>query len=424
MYLEKVNLKNYKAIKELEIDLKPGINLLIGDNGTGKTSVLEGLAVELSGMFVNVTGVSTKNIVREDVRMMIETTGDSSTSVIYCEPISVGCSLKTCDEKEFSWNRVKEEVSSTHTKIDDKGVCAWMKKLTNQSDTILPLISFQSAARAWRVKRGDFGTELKKKLDDRRCGYIGCLDSSMDVKSIQQWCMKQEIVAVNKGKHIGGYETFKLIISAFMKEINELDEAPEIYYSPQFSELVYKDSKEEMTISKLSAGYQSLLWMIMDLAYRVCLLNPELRDRSQIKGIVLIDEIDMHLHPKWQWNIIKALSLTFEKIQFIIATHSPIVISSAKEANLILLDEKQEVTYLPGCYGYAVEDVLCYRQESMSRPKNVKVLIEQINEFVDDEQFEDAEKTLVQLKNVLGENNSEFKKMAGIIEDAKMIWES
>ena len=48
--------------------------------------------------------------------------------------------------------------------------------------TILPLISFQSAARAWRVRRGDFGTELKKKLDDRRCGYIGCLDSSMDVK--------------------------------------------------------------------------------------------------------------------------------------------------------------------------------------------------------------------------------------------------
>ena len=83
----------------------------------------------------------------------------------------------------------------------------------------------------------------------------------------------------------------------------ELDEAPKIYYSPQFSELVYKDKNEEMAISKLSAGYQSLLWMIMDLAYRVCLLNPELRDISQIKGIVLIDEIDMHLHPKWQWNI-------------------------------------------------------------------------------------------------------------------------
>lgn len=423
MYLEKVHIKNYKGIEEIDIDLKPGINLLIGDNGAGKTSVLEGVAVALSGLFVNVAGVSTKNFIKEDVRMIIDPIGDASTSVTYCEPISAGCNLKICTGEEYKWNRIKEELSSTHTKINDKAVCAWMKKLTNQTNSILPLVSFQSAARAWKVRRGDFGTELQKKLDDRRCGYIGCLDSSMDVKSIQQWCMKQEVIAVNKGK-VREYETFKNIISIFMKEINELDESPEVYYSPQFGELAYKDSKEDMAISKLSAGYQSLLWMIMDLAYRVCLLNPELSDRSQIKGIVLIDEIDMHLHPKWQWNIIKALSTTFENVQFVIATHSPIVISSAKEANLILLDEEQGVTYLPECYGYAVEDVLCYRQESVSRPKNVKVLIDQINEFVDDENFNNAEKALTQLKSILGEENSEFKKMAGVVADAKMIWES
>lgn len=94
MYLEKVSLKNYKAIEKIELDLKPGINLLIGDNGAGKTSVLEGIAVALGGLFVNVAGVSTKNIVKEDVRMMIDFIGDSSTAVTYCEPISAGCSYK------------------------------------------------------------------------------------------------------------------------------------------------------------------------------------------------------------------------------------------------------------------------------------------------------------------------------------------
>ena len=183
--------------------------------------------------------------------------------------------------------------------IGIKRVCVWMKKLTNDLDSILPLVRFQSAARTWRVKRGDFGTELKKKLDDRRCGYIGCLDSSMDVKSIQQWCIKQELMMSNKGT-VREYEMFKNIVASFMKEINELDEIPSIYYSSQFEELVYKDDKTEIPISKLSAGYQSLLWMIMDLAYRVCLLNPELESREQVTGIVLIDEIDLHLHPKWQ----------------------------------------------------------------------------------------------------------------------------
>lgn len=420
MYLKKIHIKNYKAIKELDIELKPGVNLLIGDNGAGKTSVLEGIAVALGGMFVNVAGVSTKNIIKEDVRFIIKPLGDSSTSIEYCEPVSAGCELYISDSQEFAWNRIKEEVSATHTKIDNKDVCLWMKKMTNNSETNLPLISFQSAARAWRVRRGDFGTELKKKLDDRRCGYIGCLDSSMDVKSVQQWCLKQEVMASNKGT-VREYEMFKNIVATFMKEINELSDVPSIFYSPQFDELVYKDDKAEMPISKLSAGYQSLLWMIMDLAYRVCMLNPELDNREKITGIVLIDEIDLHLHPKWQWNVIEALRKTFENVQFIIATHSPIVISASKEANLVLLDNEQEVNYLPDCYGYEVEDVLRFRQESISRPKNVKSLVDQIENAIDDTDFETAFALLEKLKAVLGEDNSEYKKMAGMVADAKLI---
>lgn len=420
MYLKKVYIQNYKAIEKLDIDFKPGINLLIGDNGAGKTSVLEGIAVALGGMFVNVTGVSTKNIVKDDVRIKIKPIGDSSTTIEYCEPVSSGCTMHVSDEQEFTWNRIKKEVSSTHTKIDDKSVCTWMKKLTNNSESILPLISFQSAARAWKVKRGDFGTELKKKLDDRRCGYIGCLDLSMDVKSIQQWCLKQEIMFSNKGD-IREYEMFKNIVAAFMKEINELENIPMIYYSPQFKELIYKEENEEMPISKLSAGYQSLLWMIMDIAYRVCMLNPELESRKQLTGIVLIDEIDMHLHPKWQWNVIEALRQTFENVQFIIATHSPIVISASKDANIVLLDNDQDVSYLPDCYGYEVEDVLRYRQESVSRPKKVESLIDEIESAIDDVDFDRASDVLEKLKVILGENNSEYKKMDGMISDAKMI---
>ena len=81
MYLEKIHIENYKAIGKLDIDLKPGVNLIIGDNGAGKTSVLEGIAVALGGLFVNVAGVSTKNIVKDDVRMSIKPIGDSSTAI-------------------------------------------------------------------------------------------------------------------------------------------------------------------------------------------------------------------------------------------------------------------------------------------------------------------------------------------------------
>jgi predicted ATP-binding protein involved in virulence len=273
------------------------------------------------------------------------------------------------------------------------------------------------------VKRGDFGSEAKRRLDDRRCGYIGCLDQSMDVKAIQQWYMKQEHTAFVKGKNIREYENFKNIVSAFMKEINELSDKPTIYYSRQFEELVYADQNQEIAISKLSAGYQSLLWMVMDLAYRVCLLNPEFNDRLEIQGIVLIDEICMHLHPKWQWNIINALRATFPGVQFIITTHSPIVISSAKEANLVFLDDKKKVKYLPECYGFAVEDILQFRQESVSRPKNIQNRVDELDEALDDDDFESAGRILAKLKEILGEENQEYKYWAGKLKDAKLVWE-
>lgn len=422
MHLEKVTLKNYKAFDDLEIDLQPGINLLVGDNGAGKTSVLDGIAVALGGLFVNVEGVSARNIMKDDVHMVVNAMGDASTTISYCEPVSVGCVFKV-DDKEFNWSRIKEEMSSTHTKTDNKSASLWMKKITNQPDTNLPLLSFQSAARVWKVKRGDFGSEAKRRLDDRRCGYIGCLDQSMDVKAIQQWYMKQEHTAFVKGKSIREYENFKSIISDFMKEINELSEVPTVYYSRQFEELVYADQNQEIAVSKLSAGYQSLLWMVMDLAYRVCILNPELGDKTEIQGVVLIDEIDMHLHPKWQWNIIKALSAAFPNVQFIITTHSPIVISSAKEANLIFLDGKKKVKYLPECYGFAVEDVLQYRQESVPRPKIVQTIVDEIDEALDDDEFDIAEQALGKLKAVLGEENQEYKYLAGRVKDAKLVWE-
>ena len=78
---------------------------------------------------------------------------------------------------------------------------------------------------------------------------------------------------------------------------------------------------------------------------------------------------------------------------------------------------------LPDCYGYEVEDVLRYRQESVSRPKKVKMLVDEIENAIDDIEFDKADAALERLKNVLGEDNSEYKKMAGCISDAKFIEE-
>ena len=206
MFLKKVIIRNFRAISDVEIEFTPGANLLIGDNGVGKSSVLEAIAVVLFGILRGVKGVPVKNILQDDIRFSIDERGDASSAITYWTPTEVSGIMET-EERTYSWKRFRsDEDGNTRTKMEDDGVVRWMQKQVNHSESSLPLLCFQSDARVWQKRRGDFGKELKKKLDDRRCGYIGCLDYSMDMKGIQAWCLKMEFNAFQKNKKIKEYE--------------------------------------------------------------------------------------------------------------------------------------------------------------------------------------------------------------------------
>lgn len=159
-----------------------------------------------------------------------------------------------------------------------------------------------------------------------------------------------------------------------MKNMNELDITPTISYSDVFDDMVYEEKETITPIKYLSAGYQSLLWIIMMMAFRICQLNPTITDYQAIPGIVLIDEIDMHLHPRWQWRIVDALKETFPNVQFILATHAPIIISSCKEAHLIQIDDDHTAQYLPSAYAFSIDDVAELTQGSSGIPIKLKRL--------------------------------------------------
>ena len=149
----------------------------------------------------------------------------------------------------------------------------------------------------------------------------------------------------------------------------------------------------------------------MNLAYRMALLNPESGENiALIPGIVLIDELDMHLHPKWQWNVIKSLEETFPNVKFIVATLSPIIISSCKNENLILMKNDQETIYLPNAYGYSVEDVLELRQGSMAKPKEVEEFRDIFERAINREEYAEAKNIVALMREMLGADHSEVKR--------------
>lgn len=410
MYIEQISIKNFKAITDMTIEFTPGVNLLIGDNGVGKTSILEAIALALVGMLKGIKGVPTKNILQNDIRFLLDEKGDASSEIHYCLPTEITSTLKV-ENRSFKWKRFRlEEGGNSYTKMEEDGIVKWMRNISNNAEDVLPVLCFQSEARVWQMRRGDFGKELKKKLNDRRCGYIGCLDYSLDIKGIQAWCLKMELSAFQKKREIKEYEAFKKIISTFMKKIGNLETLPKIHYSSQLEQLVYQEGNMTMPVSNLSAGYQSLLWMVMNVGYRLALLNPDRAERlNETPGIVLIDEVDMHLHPKWQWNIVSALEETFPNIQFILATHSPIVISSCKNEQLVMIAEDQEIIYLEDAYGYSVQDVLNFRQGTVEKPRKVKELSLQFEYAIEQDELEKAEIIINKMVQLLGEDHADVR---------------
>lgn len=236
------------------------------------------------------------------------------------------------------------------------------------------------------------------------------------------WCAKMEQVSWQKDKKIGEYEAVKNALSHFMAVMDE-GHISRIQFDKQTSELSYIDSGASLPIRCLSAGYQSVIWMVLDIAYRMAVLNPNLRERAaDSTGIILIDELDMHLHPKWQWKVIEALQETFPNVQFIAATHSPILIAACKDGHLIYVDH-DSISYGMTDYGMEVNDVLTYTQGSNAMAESVKEQMDSFYGLIEEGKLEDAEKELFQLEQSLGKEHTELNKARTALDFERAIRE-
>lgn len=416
MWFEQLYILNYKAIREMEIRFRTGVNLLIGDNGVGKTTILEAMTVALGDYLNGLNGIAKNGIKSSDARIDTHVLSDASQGFVYSTPVIIKAIFQGREKTMAGEVTRRDETSNSKTRFLGKEVAKYANILVNDIQAELPLFCYFSTSRLAPPKREDFGTVSKNKLNDRRCGYIGCFESNLDIKAIQAWCLKMEMAAFQQKKSIAEYEAFKKLVSNFMWRMNELDEKPEISYSRAFETMVYSENGKTLPVHYLSAGYQSLLWIIMNMAFRLALLNPGKENLGNVKGVVLLDEIDMHLHPKWQWKIIEALRDTFPKIQFIMATHSPIIISSCRNVNLIQIDEEQNVHYLPEAYAYSVEDVLELRQESVGAPQELKNQYQMFEKALNEENYEMAKAVIDEMEDIFGEDNTKVKNAKAELE--------
>ena len=157
-------------------------------------------------------------------------------------------------------------------------------------------------------------------------------------------------------------------------------------------------------MDEMSDGYKNTLSMIGDIAYRMAVLNPTLGDQvlEKTPGVVLIDEIDLHLHPQWQQTILSDLNVIFPEVQFIVSSHAPAVINSVPREQIRILDHGE--IYMPAAqtYGRDANSILREVMKVSERPADIKHRMDLFYAYMDEKNYKEADKVLTEMEAIVG----------------------
>lgn len=395
--IEKLTLQNFRLFEQREFSFHPQFNLIIGENGSGKSSLLRALAIALSSVLPEL-GVAKENIIKiksDDARLHI--IGNESISFVSEDLVNIWLVLQ--EEKRSLLRKVStNQITVNQPRFFDYNLMA-------KDSFIAPLCAFYTCSRFWTPQKDKTDLMIKAMQEKyhRKDGYLNWNDNLETDESFILWVQKQDIITYQEREVSLGWK----ILNKAMKTCFE--DFDSFIFNAKLGELIIKLNKngniENLLFKNLSDGQRCMIGLIGDMVRRAVLLNPQLGDKvlEETSGVVLIDELDLHLHPKWQRRIINDLKTTFPKIQFICTTHSPQLIGQAKPEEIIILD--QETTrHPPQSYGMDSNWILRHVMGGKDRDPVVAAKLDEVFDDIENANFEMAQSKIIELRKEIGEH--------------------
>lgn len=425
MRLSSIRIKNFRCYENISLDLNGNLTILVGNNGAGKSAMLDALAVGIGSFVAGIRGAVTNGIDKSDVRHVSQFNG----GVLNNEPqypVSIQCTGDVGAERQMEWTRSLNGDGGRTTTKDAQAIIKYASGLQEKirrgsgDGVILPMLGYYGTGRLWAHKKAKWGGK-SEMASSRADGYIDCLAAESNEKLMYRWFERmtqkelQNLQLYNGVKKLPSFEAVKNAIRQCVEHISDYS-GSSIRYNLESGalELIRSDMKAPYVfpLTELSDGYKNTISLVGDIAYRMAVLNPQLTERvlAETPGVVLIDEIDLHLHPLWQQRILNDLAKIFPRIQFIVTTHAPAVIMSAKGAQIAVI--KKEGAQVPRytTYGRDANAILNELMEAGERPAEIK---KYFTDFYDELAKPDLEKANEMLAYIKKEIGSEDPDVAG-----------
>lgn len=393
MRIKRLELKNFRGFEELTINFPETPNnvaIFVGVNGSGKTSVLEAIKNLFDKYIDEVIPYFNKEKLDEPYKLERNIKRGKKFYIT---------SLET--DKKITLNQEVNEIGTEFSIKVPKGINenqVFIKEGLEKVVVFYPTDRYVDTFPSLKIKDINFEVELLYTFSNSFNDFFNWFRSHEDYEN-------EQIRFTDNSKYRNKeLEAVRNTISIFLPSFSN----PRVQRQPQ-EELIVEKNGEKLSISNLSHGERLMFAMVGDIARRLSIANPGLDDPLQGEGVVLIDEIELHLHPGWQRKIVPLLTKTFPNIQFILTTHSPQVISSVERESVFIL-KNFKLAETPYTLGRDSNAILHDVFEDEERPEWAREKLRELYDALDRENVEIAEKLLDELREAFGDGDAEIQR--------------
>ena len=401
MKIQQLTCTNYRGIRgEVGFNFADHLNVLFGENGAGKSTVLDAISTLLSWITERVQ--NPKNMGSRIQIHDIHNAENQASLSFRGDCTELSCRFEYQLTKAHPGFQAKNDSKTKNITDLIYEICS----LIELEKGGLPLLAYYPINRAASV----ISVKIRKKQEN---GILEIYDQSLhrtaNFKQFFEWFRKYEDIENEKYRWSGEQpsdtqlQSVRRAIEKFMPDFTDWRICRET------EGMVVKKNGQLLRVEQLSSGEQCLMAMVGDIARRLAIANPKMDNPLNGYGIVLIDEIELHLHPSWQRMIIERLLKTFPNIQFFVSTHSPQVIgevyADSNGQRIFQLSQSESgITCTTPKQAYGLDSnlilgsMMTVGTPCLSRNKDIAEELHTISRFIDREKFNEARKHIKALE--------------------------